>query len=92
MIHMLCWHAFLAAYPLLTDSAYIPFPYFLNKTDIGYKCTLIFVSHRLGVTKLCNRILVLDKDAIGEQGGHKQLMCNKNLYYQMNKKQSDMYI
>jgi len=53
--------------------------------------TAIFVSHRLGWTKECDRIVVLDNGKVIEQGNYDELMAKKGEYYQMYKAQSFWY-
>ncbi|NLL39150.1 MAG: hypothetical protein GX254_06160 [Clostridiales bacterium] len=53
--------------------------------------TTIFISHRLGSTKLADIIYVLDDGHIAERGSHVQLMQNDGLYAQMYKSQADWY-
>lgn len=42
--------------------------------------TVIMVAHRLNSIRDCDRILVLDKGTLAEEGSHAQLMENNNLY------------
>lgn len=55
----------------------------LDKLD----CTRIIVAHRLSTIRNCNRIIVLDKGAIVEEGYYEQLMAKKGLFYKMAKRQ-----
>ena len=55
----------------------------LDKLD----CTRIVVAHRLSTIRNCNRIIVLDKGAIVEEGNYEQLMQRKWLFYKMAKRQ-----
>ena len=45
--------------------------------------TTLFVSHRLGSTKIADRILVIDGGAIVESGSHEDLMSQDGLYARM---------
>ena len=56
----------------------------LDKLD----CTRIVVAHRLSTIRNCNRIIVLDKGAIVEEGNYEQLMQRKGLFYKMAKRQN----
>ncbi len=49
----------------------------------------IIISHRLSMVADADRIIVVDKGEIVEQGTHKELIKNKKLYYQLYKRQSD---
>ncbi|MEA4824743.1 MAG: ABC transporter ATP-binding protein [Clostridiaceae bacterium] len=51
----------------------------------------IFISHRLGSTRLADEILVLDKGRIVEQGTHVELMRERGLYREMYESQSAWY-
>lgn len=53
--------------------------------------TTIFVSHRLGMVSLADRIIVLDNGEIVEQGSHSELMTVKGLYYRMFSEQLQLY-
>ncbi len=55
----------------------------------GRGCVLI--SHRLASAKMCDKILVLDKGKIIEEGSHSQLMGQGGLYAQMFQAQSAWY-
>lgn len=45
--------------------------------------TIIFVAHRLSIAKQTDRVIVLDKGQIIEQGHHEQLMQNPGFYAQL---------
>lgn len=55
----------------------------------GRGCVLI--SHRLASAKMCDKILVLDKGKIREEGSHSRLMEQGGLYAQMFQAQSAWY-
>ena len=54
------------------------------------KATLI-ISHRLGVTRLCDRILVLDGGQLVEDGTHETLLANGGIYAEMWQAQAAWY-
>ncbi|MET3211256.1 UNVERIFIED_CONTAM: ATP-binding cassette subfamily B protein [Paenibacillus sp. PvR008] len=54
--------------------------------------TTILISHRLGVTKLCDKIYVFDKGEICEYGSHFELMSLKGKYYSMYTAQCGLYV
>lgn len=56
--------------------------------DYGY----IFISHRLASAKMAERILVLEKGEVVEDGSHSQLMEKKGLYWNMFTEQSSWYV
>jgi len=49
--------------------------------------TSIIIAHRLSTVRSADRIIVLDKGAIAEQGDHKTLLALKGLYYNLYKLQ-----
>ncbi|MEM7106319.1 MAG: ABC transporter ATP-binding protein [Bacteroidota bacterium] len=49
--------------------------------------TSIIIAHRLSTIKNCDRILVISKGAILEDGSHKTLMKQKGKYYQLYTRQ-----
>lgn len=53
--------------------------------------TTIFISHRLGSTKLADEILVLGNGNIVERGSHAQLLKANGLYAQMYNSQREWY-
>jgi len=53
--------------------------------------TTIFISHRLGSTKLADVIYVLDKGKIIETGSHAELMAHNGLYAEMYNAQAGWY-
>ena len=53
--------------------------------------TCIFISHRLANVREADRIIVLDKGRIVEQGPHDELMSAGGRYYSMFTRQKSMY-
>jgi len=49
--------------------------------------TAIIIAHRLSTIKNCDRILVIQKGAIIEDGNHRNLMAKKGKYYELYTKQ-----
>ncbi|MDR7857366.1 ABC transporter ATP-binding protein [Tissierella sp.] len=54
--------------------------------------TSLFISHRLSSTRIADRIIVLDKGKIIEEGDHNQLINEDGLYANMYKIQARQYI
>lgn len=59
--------------------------------DLTGDRTAIMISHRLGATKLADRILVFHEGEIVEEGTHEDLMKTKGLYAEMYAAQSQWY-
>lgn len=53
--------------------------------------TTITISHRLGPTKFADRIIVMNKGEIEEEGSYEQLMEKRGLYYEMYMTQAKFY-
>ena len=53
--------------------------------------TMIFISHRLSVTKFVDKIYLLENGVITESGTHNQLIEKKGKYANMWLKQSEKY-
>lgn len=53
--------------------------------------TSIFISHRLASTQFCDRVILLDRGAIAEEGTHEQLMMKNGKYAEMYNVQSKYY-
>ncbi len=60
-----------------------------EKISRGY--TTIFISHRLGSTKLADTILVVSGGRILEQGSHEELMKQQGMYSKMYLSQVEWY-
>lgn len=53
--------------------------------------TFIIVTHRLAITNLCNKIIVVDNGEVIENGTHDELISKGGVYYNMYKKQRGAY-
>lgn len=53
--------------------------------------TTILISHRLGIAKVVDRILVFNKGRIAEDGSHEELMEKNGLYARMYRAQARWY-
>ena len=60
--------------------------------QISKNRTTIFISHRLGSTKLADIIFVIDKGRIAESGTSEQLLQKRGLYYDMYEAQRSWYV
>ncbi|MGP4082542.1 ABC transporter ATP-binding protein [Pseudalkalibacillus sp. R45] len=59
--------------------------------DMSYGRMVLLISHRLGVAKLADRIIVLDNGKVVEQGTHSELMKEKGRYFDMLGIQAQWY-
>jgi len=62
-----------------------------NFKEITGDRTTILISHRLGITKLVDRILVFDDGRIVEDGTHSELLAANGLYARMYNAQAQWY-
>ncbi len=63
-----------------------------NFEQISKGKTTIFISHRLGSTKLADCIYVLSDGKIIESGSHSALLAKNGLYYEMYNSQAEWYL
>ena len=61
-----------------------------NMQDIGRNRTVITIAHRLSTVRNCDRIIVLHKGQIVEQGTHDQLLDQGARYYQLWELQKEL--
>lgn len=59
--------------------------------DVSKNKTSITISHRLGPTKFSDRIIVMDKGRIVEDGHFDELISSKGLFFEMYQAQADWY-
>ncbi len=62
-----------------------------NVMEENIEKTIIFISHRLSLTKLVDKIYLLEDGVIAESGTHSQLMKKNGKYANMWLKQSEKY-
>lgn len=53
--------------------------------------TTVFISHRLASTRFCNRIILIEKGSICEEGTHEQLLTRRGKYYELFETQAKYY-
>ena len=61
-----------------------------NLARISRDRTSFIIAHRLSTVRNADRILVLDKGILAEQGNHEQLMAERGLYYHLAQQQLDL--
>jgi len=59
--------------------------------DVSKNKTAITISYRLGPTKFSDRIIVMYKGKVIEDGLFEELMSNKGLFFEMYQAQADWY-
>ena len=59
--------------------------------DMAEGKSVLLISHRLGSTRLADRIVFIDRGRITEEGSHDQLMALGGQYAQMYEVQSKWY-
>ena len=62
-----------------------------NFVEISKGKTAIIVTHRMGSTKIADRVVVMDKGKIVEIGSHDELIRKQGLYAEMYDTQSEWY-
>jgi ATP-binding cassette subfamily B protein len=62
-----------------------------NYKDVSRGRTTVFISHRLGSTRLAERIFVIDHGKVAESGNHEELIAQKGLYARMYESQKEWY-
>jgi len=58
---------------------------------LAHGLTSFFISHRLASTNFCDRIILMDRGRILEQGSHRELMERRGEYWKMFTTQSRYY-
>lgn len=56
------------------------------------KKTMLIIAHRLATVKNCDKIIVMDKGKIVEQGTHKELLEKKGQYYRLWEMQQGNFV
>ena len=51
------------------------------------KCTRIVVAHRLSTVKNCDRIMVIDKGTIAEEGTYEELIAKDGIFAELVRRQ-----
>ena len=58
---------------------------------LNHQNTTLFISHRMSTTRFSDKILVLDKGRLIEEGKHEELMSLHGIYYEMFSRQTYYY-
>ena len=64
---------------------------YLQYADFSKAKASVFISHRLASTRFCDRIILLDKGEIAEEGTHAELMSKGGQYAKLFELQSSYY-
>ena len=65
---------------------------FQNIMTEGEEHTMLFISHRLSSVKNCDKVFMLEKGRLIEEGTHARLIAANGSYAQMYKKQAMNYL
>ena len=65
---------------------------FNNIAKEGSSHTLLFISHRLSSVKHCDKVFMLEKGRIIEEGSHEELMSLGGKYAKMYRRQANNYL
>jgi ATP-binding cassette subfamily B protein len=65
---------------------------FRNIMNEGSDHTMLFISHRLSSVKNCDKVFMLEKGRLIEEGTHSELIAANGSYAQMYKKQAMNYL
>lgn len=65
---------------------------FKNFFEFSKQKTTIMISHRMGSTRFCDRVIVLENGEIVETGTHKELIERDGTYNRMYQKQAGYYV
>lgn len=65
---------------------------FQNIMSEGSDHTMLFISHRLSSVKNCDKVFMLEKGRLIEEGTHAELLATNGSYAQMYKKQAMNYL
>ncbi len=68
------------------------FELFQNIMKEGEDHTMLFISHRLSSVKNCDKVFMLEKGHLIEEGTHQELLTANGSYAQMYKKQAMNYL
>ena len=52
--------------------------------------TMILIAHRLSTVRHCDKILVMDKGQVVEEGSHEELMAQQGIYYYLHQQQDEL--
>lgn len=68
------------------------FELFKNIMNEGQDRTMLFISHRLSSVKACDKVLMLERGRLIEEGTHSELMKENGKYAEMYKRQAMNYL
>ena len=71
---------------------YAEYEIYKNFSEITESKTLISISHRLSSCRMCDRILVLDRGKVVQEGTHEELVKDiDGKYYELGRAQAQYY-
>lgn len=61
---------------------------FYNISDMK---TVLFITHRLAISRICDRVVVFKNGRIIEDGPHEKLLKDKQIYFELYNMQKQYY-
>ena len=61
-----------------------------NLDAIAAGRTMILIAHRLSTVRHCDKIIVMDKGQVVEEGTHEELLERKGMYYYLQEQQAEL--
>ena len=65
--------------------------FYKNIDDFTNNDLSIYISHRMGIVSICDRILVIKDNILVEEGDFEALIERKGIFYDFYKTQRDLY-
>ena len=66
--------------------------FYKNIDDFTNNGLSIYISHRMGIVSICNRILVIKDNILAEEGDFEALIERKGVFYDFYETQRDLYV
>lgn len=83
--------AFIMDEPTAALSPQSEYDLYMKLSEIANSKTALFISHRMAICRLCDRILVLNGGKVDQFGTHEELMTTGGLYASMFRAQAESF-